>query len=181
MTRSRRIKRDRVDPATRLARDIGMPSAQIIQGDFTVRDVANHTEADQRHSVRSGTTRTIYKLSRLQKLCRRLVIGEREAKACEAYANAHAMRYDTNGVTARYGEGGGCRQTNFDHLPKTPQQEAALRYFDDCRAAIRPNLLPMFERVVLYGQPIGRWSQPFQIAARQLLNHIETTIGLDVT
>ena len=181
MTRSRRIKRDRVDPATRLARDLDLPASQIAQAEYGICDVANHSDGDQRHMVRSGAKRTVYRKTKIAKLYDAKIISLREAAACQWYANAHAMRYDTTGITARYGEGGGCRQTSFDHLPKTKAQEQAFWHFDTARQAIACPLLPMFERVVLYHRPLGRLTISFRTVARRLLDHVETTIGLDVT
>ncbi len=173
-----RIRKNRIDPATRKAREIGLPEAQNIRGDFTLHDIANHSEADQRHMVRSGKRETIRRYTKIEKLERAGVIDKREALACEWYATAHAMRFDTVGITARYGcaSGGGC--TNFDHLPKTREQEEAFRNFEFARQAINPFFLPMFERVVLHGRPLGKLAITFRTVARQLLRHIEGRVAL---
>lgn len=176
--RPRRIKRDRLDPATRLALELDLPQAQIAQGDFAVRDVANHSDAEQRHSVRSGNTRTVCRLNRIDKLVKRQVISTREGAACQWYANAHAMRYDTTGITASYGDGGGAPRTNFDHLPKNRAQEQAFWHFDGARAVIPPMIRPMFDRVVLHGAELGKLAITFRTVARRLLEHIESTSGL---
>ena len=65
--RSTRIKKTRVNTADMLASQI-MPTAQCIPGTFEECDAPNTTDADQRHSTRSGQTRTIRKLTRIDKL-----------------------------------------------------------------------------------------------------------------
>ena len=175
---SNRIKKTRVDPADKLATAIGLPAAQIGRGNLVVRDVVNHNDNDQRHMVRSGHRKTVYRKTKIEKLRDAGIISPREALACEWYAVAHACRYDTTGVTARYGEssGGGC--TNFDHLPKNRIQEEALWNFNDARAALNPAFVGMFERVVIQGRPLGRLAITFRTVARQLLAHVEERLGL---
>lgn len=56
--KSRRIRKAHEDPTVVLARSIGLPEQQLARG-FAVVSVANHTAADQRHSVRSKEVKTI--------------------------------------------------------------------------------------------------------------------------
>ena len=173
--RSRRIK---ANTAERIAARI-VPQAQVARQDYAVVDVANHSDSDQRHMVRSGEKKTIRRLTRIEKLERRKVLSPREAQACEWYARAHAARYDMVGVTSRYGEGCGGGKTNFDHLPKSREQWDALDHYDNARAAIPAMLLPMFERIVIEGRPLGKLALSFRLAAQKLLAAIEGKVAFD--
>ena len=167
----------KADPATALAYAT-VPAIQVANDRFEICDVSNHSDGDQRHMVRSGQRKTVRRTTKIDQLHKRGIIDRREALACEWYASAHACRYDTVGITARYGEssGGGC--TNFDHLPKGRDQEMAYLHFSFARQAISPMVLPMFERVVLQGRPLGKLAITFRMAARQLLTHIEGKVAL---
>ncbi len=140
---STRIKNNKVDPATRIAREIDMPAAQITRGDIVLTDVVNFTDADQRHMTRQGKRQTIRKLTKIEKLQRAGIISAKEALACEWYHEAHSARYDVV-----------------------------------CKVAISPGLLPLFEKVVLLGRPMGKLAITFRTAARQLLSHIEGKVAL---
>jgi hypothetical protein len=177
-TRSNRIKRERIDPADKLAKTIGLPDSQMGRGRLRLVDVQNHTDDDQRVMNRSGKRQTVFRKTKIDKLFDAKIISKREALACEWYAATHAARYDTTGVTARYGEssGGGC--TNFDHLPKTREQQDAFHHFADARASICPIARPLFERVVLHGRPLGKLAITFRITAQRLLAHIEGKVAL---
>jgi hypothetical protein len=128
--------------------------------------------------VRSGERSTIRRKPKIDELVQRGTISQREALACEWYASAHALRYDTTGVTMRYGTAGGGGCTNFDHLPKSREQEDAYLYFTYAREGINPFFLPMFERIVLYGRPLGKLGITFRTAARELLARIEDKVAL---
>ena len=177
MARTNKIRRANADPVVKLARTI-VNAEQVAHGDWAIRDIANHSDADQRSMVRSGEKRTIRKKTKIEKLVTAKVLSAREGAACEWYADAHAMRYDTTGITAKYGDSAGGGKTNFDHLPKTREQEDAFRNFEFARAGISPMILPMFERVVLHGRPLGRLALTFRHAARQLLERIEGKVAL---
>lgn len=58
---SRRIRRagPRPNATEILARQMGVPEAQIARGCLAQHDVANRSDADQRHSIRSEETRTV--------------------------------------------------------------------------------------------------------------------------
>src|SRR5687768_6283598 len=98
---SRKIRRAKAteDPALALARSLGVPEAQRIRGDLTIVPVANRSEADQRHALRSGKTRTVRKLTRIEKLLRAGTVAPHEAAACAWYARAHELGYATLGLT----------------------------------------------------------------------------------
>lgn len=173
MARTYKIKRNKVDEVTRMARAI-MPVEQARRDDFVIVDVSNKTDADHRASVRSKETRTVRRLTKIEKLAKAGVIDKIEASACEWYAATHAARYDTLGITANYGDGGGTRRTNFDHLPKTREQLAAYLHFSDARQSITPAFLGLFERVVIHGRPMGRLVLAFRTAARQVADAIQS-------
>lgn len=182
--RNRRY-RERVPEDVKIAREI-LPEAQARKGVFEATDVVNHTEADHRAMVRSlgaqmlnpDARRTIRRKPKIAELVTRGVLSTTEAAACEWYAKAHSLRYDTTGVTVRYGGVGGRSSTNFDHLPKTQEQQEAYEAFEWAREGINPFMLGLFERVVIHGRPLGRLAITFRTAARQLLQRIEGRVNL---
>lgn len=173
-----RISKAKADPVLARAREIGMPERQVVNGRFEECQVANYTEADQRHTIRSKERFTIRRKPKIDELVGRGTISEREGLACEWYAQAHSLRYETTGVTMRYGGAGGGGRTNFDHLPKSREQEDAYLYFTYAREGISQFFLPTFERVVLYGWPLGKAGMIFRTAARELLARIEDKVAL---
>lgn len=183
MSRNRRnrrppkIREPRITEDVKIARLI-LPHGQARAGIFIAVDISNHSDDDQRKMVRSGERRTIRRKPKIDELVDRKVINREEAAACEWYAQAHSLRYETTGITARYGESSGSGQTNFDHLPKTREQQEAFDHFEYARAGINPFVLALFERVVLYGRPLGKLKLTFRIAARQLLERIEGRVTL---
>lgn len=173
----RKPTKPKPDPVLKLALNIGIPGSQIRRGDFAIRDVANHSEADQRDMQSLKRTRTIRRKTRLEKLHQRKVINDTELKACEWYHDAHAMRYDTSGITAKYGASGH-RGTSFDHLPKNRDQEIAFWNFDFAREGICPSLRGLFDRVVIHGRPLDRLTRTFRLAVNQLITRIEGRVAL---
>jgi hypothetical protein len=186
MAKKGRPMRGKVDPVSKLAREIGLPTCQVAVGGFETCDVVNHTEADHRAMVRSlgaqmlnpDARRTLRRTSKLATKPIRKLLDDRELAACEWYMSAHSLRYDTTGTTVRYGGVGGRASTNFDHMPKTPEQQEAYDNFEFARAGINRFLVGMFERVVLYGRPLGRLRLSFKLAAGQLLERIEGRVQL---
>ena len=165
-------KKIRVDEATRIARAL-LPITQAERGAFRAVDVANHSDADQRHMVRSGEKRTIRRLTPIERLRIRWGLDQHEAAACQWYADAFEARYGTLGTTAKYGDQRG-GSADFDHLPKTFDQGIASDQLGYARAGISPNLRPMFERVVVHGFDMDRGAALlFRLAARQLMHRIE--------
>lgn len=165
--KSRKLRAARVTEDVRLGRLI-LPEGQAVPGVFVAVDVANHSDGDQRRMIRSGERRTIKRRSRFEELG----LHPHQVAACEWYADAHAQRYDTQGITARYGEGVKSGNPSFDHLPKTVEQEDALADFAMARAAISPSLLGLFERVVLHGGEIGSRRFGFAVAVEQLVRQL---------
>lgn len=182
MRQSRKLRRTRVDEGTKIARSlgtVGFPSIQAERGGFQVVDVANHSDADQRHMVRSGEKRTVRKRTHIEKLALRLSLDQREAAACQWYADAHAQRYDTLGITSAYGEQSRASKTNFDHLPNTLEQDMAAEQFGTAREAISPPLRLMFDRIILQGWHVGQSTEfLFRLAVGQLMHCIEGFVAL---
>lgn len=163
--RSTKIKQ-RQDPATKLARSI-LPAAQAKPGAFSLVDVANHSDGDQRHSVRSGETKTIRRTPKIMQLVNAKVITKAEALTCQWYADRHSEGFDTLGITANYGGAGGGGCTAYTHLARHKAQMIARDEYQRARAAISPTLIGLFERVVLHGRS-SRLGLSFRLAIRQL-------------
>ncbi len=178
MTRRRPKARKRTDPVSERAMEIGVPAAQIRSGVFTLHDVSNYTDDDQRRMHRSGERQTVRRKPKVHELLAHAVITPREAAACDWYATMHSARYDTGGTTANYGGAGGRSATNYDHLPKTKAQQQAFDMFTDARAGIHPQLVGLFERVVLHHRPLGRLTRTFRLAIAQLIGRIEGRVQL---
>lgn len=177
MKRSNKIRRLRDDPVVRVALAITTPE-QARRGDLRLIDVSNHSDADQRHMVRSGERRTVRRLTHIEKLHKRGVLDLDEARACQWYADAHAARYDTLGVTAKYGDSGRSGHRNYDHGPKTREQEDAWFLLDHARGCIAPALVLMFERVIIQRWRVGKLGILLKLAARQLMHGIEDRVDL---
>lgn len=178
-----------------MARGIGMSPEQILHG-IALHDVANRTEADQRHSIRSRETRTVRKLTRIEKLKTAGTISRDEAQACEWYAAAHALGYDTLGITANYA-GAGSRGGNVAcHLARYRAQEEARLDYAFAREAISPFLRTLFESVVLEGRALneaggqmwerlarsqrsGKLASAFRLAANQLHGRIAHMLAVE--
>ena len=170
--RSTKIKAQRIDPADKLARSI-VPTAQAKPGAFTLVNVANHSEADQRASVRSGEVRTIRRTPKIMQLVNARIITKAEAETCQWYADRHSEGFDTLGITANYGGAGGGGCSAFTHLAKHKAQMIARQEFAAARASINPTLIGLFERVVLHGRP-SRLGLTFRMAVRQLDEHLQS-------
>ena len=175
MANTHKIRKVAEDPLAKLERTIGehgegLPTAQTGRGLFLVVDAPTFEGEENRAGSKA---RTLRRRTKIEKLFFADVINKREAEACEWYATRHAARYDVLGVTARYGEQGGGGLKNYCHGPKTREQESAYHDYEFARAGINPRILPMFERVVLYGRPLGKLALTFRLAARQLLARLE--------
>lgn len=145
----------RSDPVLKQARMIGVPSAQIIKGAFALADVANRTEADQRHMVRSKETRTVRRMTHLEKLYARKVLTLRQLRLCEWYADQHEKGFGVTCHISNYGGAGGSSPGSMDLLAKTRDQFIAREQYRTARASISPMLISLFERVVLGQTHIG--------------------------
>ena len=153
MTRkSRRIRKSRECPVARQAKAIGLPAEQ--HGNLVICDVANHSEADQRASVRSGETKTVRKLTRVELMQKHGVITPDQAAACSWYATAYEMGFHTVGCTANYSGAGGGGFGSSDLLARYKEQSEARADYLYARQAIPAHLIGTFEAVVLgIGRP----------------------------
>jgi hypothetical protein len=141
--------------AARRAREIDLPAAQIARGDLKLAPVANWSDEDQRHMVRSRERTTVRRLGRIEKLRAAGTIDGHEAQACDWYAAQHALGYDTIGCTTNYS---GIRGRDFrsaDLFARYRAQAEARANFAFARAALPAHLLPMFEAIVLDGKTMA--------------------------
>jgi len=168
---TRRIREAKPD---RIANSIGVPTAQQGRGSFTIVDVANHSEADQRHAVRSRQMRTVRRKPKLMQLYDARVLTLDGYKACLWYHDLHALGYDTVGITANYEGGAGGGQTSFTHLARYREQGRARIAYAFARDGVDATLRPLLERVVLHGRPIGRLTLSFRRAVDQLIERAES-------
>lgn len=148
MGKATRQRKPKADPLEKLARAI-LPEAQVNRGGLAIRDVSNHTDADQRASIRSGETKTVRKYTRVQLLTRAGVITPDQALACEWYSEAHELGYQTVGCTANYAGAGGGGFGSSDLFARYRAQGEARDNFQYARQAIPGHLLGLFDRVVL--------------------------------
>lgn len=165
--------------AVRLARRI-LPDIQASRGGVVVVDVSNRTEAHQRHSIRSKETETIRHLTRIEKLQRAGTINAHEAQACQWYADAYALGYDTIGVTQNYeGTGSGSSSVYCLASRYKAQQEARADYAF-AKEGIPVFLLPMFERIVIEGATLHHAGMGLyaQLARSQRSNKLATAFRL---
>lgn len=152
--RERKDRRLRVDEATKIARLV-LPEGQADRGGFAVADVANHSDSDQRHMVRSGEKRTVCRLTHIERLKRLNAITSEQALICEWYAKQHELGYQTVGCTANYSGAGGGGFGPSDLLARYKAQARARDNHIAARAAIPPALRHLFERVVLHGHGLA--------------------------
>jgi hypothetical protein len=170
MARTNKIRKASEDPVAKLERTI-VPEVQAGRGLYLIVDAPTFAGEENKAGSKA---RTLRKLTRIEKLERAKVINKREAEACEWYATRHAARYDVIGITAKYGEQASGGRKSYCHGPKTPEQISALLDYDFARAGISPMILPMFERIVIHGRPLGRLAITFRQAARELLARLES-------
>lgn len=175
---ARQRSRQRVDPETKLTKQILkmgiVPPVQVRRGDFDLHDVANHSEADQRHMVRSKETQTVRRKSHLEKLCSRKAITPDQFRICQWYADQYEAGFATVGCTANYMGAGGGGFGAKDLFARYEAQLAARENYAMAKATISRPLISLFERVVIHQTPINeggrctRLSLSFRLAVRQL-------------
>lgn len=188
MARTSTRKRQRMDPETRLQKEILkldiLPRIQVRKGEFELRDVANHSDADQRDMVSLKRTQTARRRTHLEKLQGRKAITLEQRRLCEWYADQHELGYATVGCTANYCGAGGGGFGAKDLLSRYQAQYQARQNYDYARSAISPRLVKLFERVVLHDVPIAaagdktmgrvtRLGSTFRLAVGQL----ESAVG----
>jgi hypothetical protein len=160
--------------AERIARNI-VPIEQVRRKDYTLADVANHTDAEQRHMVRSGEKKTIKRKTNIQVMVERGVLTREQGRLCEWYAEQHELGFATVGCTANYLGAGGGGFGAMDLLARYAEQANARGNYAFAKAALGP-LAPLFEKVVLtrYGLPWGKrhrtslLHRTFDLAVRRL-------------
>lgn len=170
-------RKQKQDPVLRQAKFIGVPSAQIRSGAFVLVDIANRTEQDQRHMVRSGEKRTIRRKTKIEKLRDAGVISTKEALACEWYQSAYEEYFETRVRIADWSGTCGSSDKAFGHWPVGMTLEPGDTLVEYARKSISPMFLPLFERVVLHGRPLGKLAITFRMAARQLLEAVEGRVA----
>lgn len=148
-------RKERQDPVLKQARLVGVPLIQRRPGTFAIVDIANRTEADQRHMVRSGEKRTVRRMTHLEKLYARKVLTLRQLRICEWYADQHEKGFATTCHISNYGSAGGSAPGSMDLLSKTRDQFIAREQYRQAKASIRPCLVGLFESVVLSRVELG--------------------------
>lgn len=149
-------KKPRVDPVFKLARTI-LPAEQCDPRSLVIRDVANHTIAEQRDSISLGQTKTVRKKTRVETLRDAGVINAEQAASCEWYGNNYEMGYEVaQGTTANYTGTGGGGFGAKDLFARHEAQRQARLNIEYARRAIPPDLLGLLEYVV--AGPV--WSMP---------------------
>lgn len=145
-----RLKKRKVktDPVEKLALSI-IPDQQYRGGSFAIRDISNHSEADQRTMVRSGNKQTIRRKTRIEMLRDSGVINQEQAVACEWYAAAHELGFGTIGCTANYAGAGGGVFGSSDLLARYKAQSEARENFYYARQSIPAHLIPSLDAVAL--------------------------------
>lgn len=177
--RSRKIK---ADPVTKLALSI-LPAEQVRSGAYAIRDIANHSEADQRTMVRSGMTKTVRRRTRIEMLRDCGVINAEQAQACEFYAAAYQLGFQTIGCTANYAGAGGGGFGSSDLLARYKAQAEARENYHFARLAIPAHLLSALDAVVLEtGRPPQMMRKAeklrFSLAAFLLLGQVGHMLAL---
>jgi hypothetical protein len=141
-------RKPKADPVEKLALSI-IPHQQFRTGNFAIRDIANHSEADQRAMVRSGSTKTIRRKTRIEMLRDAGVINNDQALACEWYAAAYQLGFQTIGCTANYAGAGGGGFGSSDLLARYKAQAEARENYHFARIAIPAHLVSSLDAVVL--------------------------------
>ncbi len=144
---STKIKRTKDDPVAKVAREIGLADTHLTH--FTLVDVKNRSEADQRHMARSGVKHTVRRKSRVERLLAAKVIDPHQAKAIAWYADQHEAGYATVGCTANYAGAGGGGFGTSDLLARYGEQAEARDNYLWAKSFIPHDLVAGFEAVVL--------------------------------
>jgi hypothetical protein len=169
----------------RVARGI-LPPEQVRRRDYTLADVANHTDAEQRHMVRSGEKKTIKRKTHIAILYARKALTARQAAICEWYAEQHEVGFEVGlGVCANYCGAGGGGFGADDLLARHKAQAEARHNYATARSALRPAERIVFERVVLDKVPLAkaaifsnrRITVTNTNAFRRAIAELEDTIG----
>jgi hypothetical protein len=178
-------RKQKLDPVVKLALSI-VPASQVANGQFKEANVANFTEAHQRHSVRSKEVKTIRRMSHIDKLVARRTLTPRQGQLCQWYADQREIGYATIGCTANYCGAGGGGFGSSDLLARYAEQAIARTNYCEARHSVDLHLLPLLERIVIAGwamleagdnQRYSRISERFRLAVEQLergIGHLVT-------
>ncbi len=139
--------------ANDIARSL-LPASQAKRKEFVLVEVQNHSEADQRHMVRSGQKKTIRRIPHIRKLVSQKQLTEHQGAICQWYADQHEMGFATVGCTANYGGAGGGGFQAYDLLARYKAQAVARDNYTTARIALG-GLVNLFERVVILETPIA--------------------------
>lgn len=173
------------DPTVLLALSI-VPAAQVANGTFTECNVANHSDKDQRHSVRSKEVKTIRRKSHIDILVNRRTLTPRQGQLCQWYADQHEIGFATVGCIANYLGAGGGGFGAMDLLARYSEQSIARANYAEAKQSISHMLLTMFERVVLgrigLGEAGGKARHSrLSLSFRLAVDELERGIGHLVT
>jgi hypothetical protein len=128
----------------RAAAVAGVPDSQ--------RDVAN-LELHQVPQIANEPTpikETVRKLTHIEQLQRRGVLEPHQAAACEWYADAHALGFDTIGCTANYdGGGGGGGIAAFDLCARFKHQMEARENYAWARQFVPKPYRALFDDIII--------------------------------
>lgn len=135
------------------AAHVGLPEAQRDPGRIDLQTVPQVGRGPRTNDV------TVRRLTVVERLRRRGVIEAHEAAACERFAAAAALAWDTTRCTASYdigGRGGAASAPDF-LMAKTAQIAAARSAYRFMVGFIPPQYLPMFEAVVCNNERLSAW------------------------
>jgi hypothetical protein len=173
---ARRKHKTKVDQVAKLAMSI-LPPEQLRNNLYEICGVANHSVADQRDSMSLKRTKTLRRRTRIELMQRAGIINAEQAAACEFYAAAYQLGFQTIGCTANYGGAGGGSFGSSDLLSRYKAQAEARENYHFARLAIPAHLLPSLDAVVLEtGRPPQMMRKEeklrFSLAAFLLLGQI---------
>jgi hypothetical protein len=169
-----------------------LPEVQAGRSEFAIVDVANHSEADQRHMVRSEERQTLRRKTKIEKLVASGTLSREEGEVCQWYANLYELGYATLGVTANYGGGVGGGDAGYCLAARYRAQEMARTNYHFARAAIPSGLISMFEGVILHSRHMGetdsfrdlgrsqrasRLKQSFRLAVQKLVDRVGNLVA----
>jgi hypothetical protein len=134
---------------------VGLPETQRNPDQVDLAPVPQIGSGPRTHAV------TVRRLTVVERLRRAGVIEAHEAAACEWFATAAAVGFDTVRVTSNYdGGGGGGSAAAPDYLMAKTAGIAIAR--ENYRFAVRfipPTWLPMFEAVVCNNERLSSWGE----------------------
>jgi hypothetical protein len=178
-------RKQKLDPVVKLALSI-VPAAQVANSRFKEANVANFTEAQQRHSVRSKEVKTVRRMTHIELLVARRTLTQRQGQLCQWYADQREIGYATVGCTANYCGAGGGGFGAGDLLARYREQMIARNNYTAARQAVDIRLLPLLEKIIVAGWSMaeaGERKRPAVISElfRLAVDQLEQGIGHLVT